>query len=62
MRLAFGFVFDSACPAVDAAARAGPGIGPPNPSVPLAPDAWIERFAEFPLLDQPGTTCRHDLA
>jgi CubicO group peptidase (beta-lactamase class C family) len=30
------------------------GIGPPNPSVPPEPDEWIRRFAELPLIHQPG--------
>ena len=62
MRLGFGFVFEADCAAVGAAAQAGLGIGPPDPSVPLSPDAWIERFAKLPLLEQPGTVWRYDLA
>lgn len=62
MRLGFGFVFEADCPAVGAAARAGLGIGPPDPSVPLGPEAWIARFAELPLLEQPGSTWRYELA
>ncbi len=62
MRLGFGFVFETDCAAVGAAAEAGLGIGPPDPSVPLSPDAWIERFAKLPLLEQPGTVWRYDLA
>jgi len=62
MRLGFGFVFEADCPAVGVAAQAGLGIGPPDPSVPLSPDAWIERFAKLPLLEQPGTVWRYDLA
>lgn len=62
MRLGFGFVFEADCPAVGLAAQAGLGIGPPDPSVPLSPDAWIERFAKLPLLEQPGTVWRYDLA
>ena len=60
MRL--GFVFEADCPAVGVAAQAGLGIGPPDPSVPLSPDAWIEQFAKLPLLEQPGTVWRYDLA
>ncbi len=30
-------------------------LGWADPSVPLSPDAWIERFATLPLLEQPGT-------
>lgn len=62
MRLGFGFVFEQDCPAVGAAASAGLGIGPPDPSVPLSPDAWIARFAELPLLEQPGAVWRYDLS
>jgi CubicO group peptidase (beta-lactamase class C family) len=62
MRLGFGFVSEADCAAVSAAALAGLGIGPPDPSVPLGPDVWIERFAKLPLLEQPGTVWRHDLA
>lgn len=62
MRLGFGFVFEAACPTVGLAAQAGLGIGPPDPSVPLSPDAWIERFKKLPLLEQPGTVWRYDLA
>lgn len=62
MRLGFGFVFDGDCPALGVAAEVGLGIGPPDPSVPLTPDAWIARFAELPLLEQPGTVWRYDLS
>lgn len=62
MRLGFGFVFEADCPALRVAAQAGLGIGPPDPSVPLTPDAWIARFADLPLLEQPGTVWRYDLA
>lgn len=62
MRLGFGFVFEQDCPAVAAAADAGLGIGPPDPSVQLSPEEWIARFAELPLLEQPGTVWRYDLA
>lgn len=62
MRLGFGFVFEAECPTLSTAAGAGLGIGPPDPAVPLTPDAWISRFAELPLLEQPGTVWRYDLA
>ncbi|MEC3973688.1 serine hydrolase domain-containing protein [Amycolatopsis sp. H20-H5] len=29
-------------------------IGPPKPATPLAPDEWLRRFGELPLLHQPG--------
>lgn len=62
MRLGFGFVFEGDCPVLSLAAEAQLGIGPPDPSVPLTPDTWIARFAELPLLEQPGTVWRYDLA
>lgn len=62
MRLGFGFVFEADCAAVGAASQAGLGIGPPDPSVPLTPDVWVERFAKLPLLEQPGAVWRYDLA
>lgn len=58
MRLGFGFVFEADSPAVRAAAEAGLGLGPPDPSVALTPDEWIARFARLPLLEQPGTVWR----
>ncbi|MDH6108800.1 CubicO group peptidase (beta-lactamase class C family) [Kitasatospora sp. MAP12-15] len=54
LRMGFGFVFDSPCPVFERAAAAGLGLGPPDPSVPLGPDAWVARFAELPLMHQPG--------
>jgi CubicO group peptidase (beta-lactamase class C family) len=62
MRLGFGFVFECESPAVAAAAAAGLGIGPPDPSVRLTSDEWIARFAQLPLLEQPGQVWRYDLA
>lgn len=40
MRMGFGFVFESTCPAVEAAAAAGLGFGPPDPPAAPAPDEW----------------------
>lgn len=62
MRLGFGFVFERGSPALRAAAAAGLGTGPPDPSVPLTPDAWIARFADLTLLERPGTVWRYDVA
>lgn len=62
MRMGFGFVFDSDCPAVEAAAAAGLGFGPPDPPALPAPSDWISRFAALPLLEQPGTVWRYELA
>jgi len=42
-------------PVVAAAAEAGLAtIGPPQPDAFVAPDTWIARFGELPLLAQPG--------
>ena len=62
MRLGFGFAFEADSPAVRAAAQAGLGMGPPDPSSPLTADAWVARFAELPLLEQPGTAWRYEMA
>lgn len=62
MRMGFGFVFESDCPTVDAAAVAGLGFGPPDPSTPLTSNDWVTRFAALPLLEQPGTVWRYELA
>lgn len=62
MRMGFGFVFETECPTFDVAVRAGLGFGPPDPSLPLTPDEWIGRFAELPLLEQPGSTWRYELS
>jgi CubicO group peptidase (beta-lactamase class C family) len=62
MRMGFGFVFDEPCPTLELAAAAGLGIGPPDPANPLTPDEWIARFAELPLLRQPGADWMYDLA
>ncbi|WP_165845385.1 serine hydrolase domain-containing protein [Streptacidiphilus pinicola] len=62
MRMGFGFVFDTPCPAFERAAAAGLGLGPPDPSVPLTPDAWVARFAELPLMHQPGADWMYELS
>ena len=62
MRMGFGFVFESACPAVDEAEASGLGFGPPDPAAMPAPDEWVARFASLPLLEQPGTVWRYELA
>jgi CubicO group peptidase (beta-lactamase class C family) len=62
MRMGFGFVFGEPCPTLELAARAGLGIGPPDPANPLTPDEWIARFGELPLLRQPGADWMYDLA
>ncbi|GAA2143303.1 serine hydrolase [Kitasatospora kazusensis] len=60
MRMGFGFVFDRPCPVADRAAAAGLGLGPPDPSVPIGPDEWVARFAELPLMHQPGADWRYE--
>ncbi|MHA7207799.1 serine hydrolase domain-containing protein [Arthrobacter sp. MDT1-65] len=62
MRMGFGFVVESKCPAVDAAEAAGLGFGPPDPPAMPPPDEWVARFASLPLLEQPGTVWRYELA
>ncbi|MBE0010257.1 class A beta-lactamase-related serine hydrolase [Arthrobacter sp. AET 35A] len=62
MRMGFGFVPESACPAMKDAEKAGLGFGPPDPSAMPSPDEWLARFARLPLLEQPGTAWRYDLA
>jgi CubicO group peptidase (beta-lactamase class C family) len=62
MRLGFGWVFESECPTVERAIELGLGFGPPDPPAPPPPDDWIERFATLPLLEQPGTVWRYELA
>jgi CubicO group peptidase (beta-lactamase class C family) len=62
MRLGFGWVFESECPAVGRATELELGFGPPDPPALPPPDEWIERFAKLPLLEQPGSVWRYELA
>lgn len=62
MRMGFGHAMSGPSAAVSAAVVAGLGFGPPDPSSPLGPDEWITRFAELPLMDQPGTTWRYEIS
>ncbi|QNE21432.1 beta-lactamase family protein [Kribbella qitaiheensis] len=64
MRLGFGFAFEvDQCPVADAAVQAGLGMGPPLPSaVSHEPDEWVRRFAELPLMEQPGRHWRYEFA
>ena len=62
MRMGFGWVFESDCPAVDRATELGLGFGPPEPQGPPPPDEWVTRFATLPLLEQPGSVWRYELA
>ena len=40
----------------------GLGFGPPDPPALPPPDEWIARFATLPLLEQPGSVWRYELA
>jgi CubicO group peptidase (beta-lactamase class C family) len=62
MRMGFGWVFESECPAVGRAIELGLGFGPPDPQGPPLPGEWIARFATLPLLEQPGGVWRYELA
>jgi CubicO group peptidase (beta-lactamase class C family) len=62
MRLGFGWVFESECAAVDAATELELGVGPPDPPALPSPDEWVARFAKLPLLEQPGSVWRYELA
>ncbi|MGC4944471.1 serine hydrolase domain-containing protein [Kribbella sp. DT2] len=64
MQLGFGFAFEvDSCPVADAAVAAGLGMGPPMPSaIPHGPDEWIRRFAELPLMEQPGRQWRYEFS
>lgn len=62
MRLGFGWVFEAECPAVDRARALGLGFGPPDPPALPPPDEWLARFATLPLLEQPGSVWRYELA
>jgi CubicO group peptidase (beta-lactamase class C family) len=61
LRMGFGFVLDSPCPLFDRAVAAGLGFGPPDPALALAPDDWVARFAELPLMHQPGADWMYEL-
>jgi CubicO group peptidase (beta-lactamase class C family) len=62
MRMGFGWVFESACPAVGRAIELELGFGPPDPQGPPLPGEWITRFATLPLLEQPSSVWRYELA
>lgn len=62
MRMGFGWVWDRDCPTLDAALDVGVGLGPPDPAGLPAPEAWLARFAPFPLLHHPGRAWRYDLS
>jgi len=52
-RMGFGGYFGP-CPVNDAAAPLQLSVGPPQPSLPPAPDEWMRRFGTLPLMFQPG--------
>ena len=62
MRMGFGWVFESECPAVAKAIELELGFGPPDPRGPPRPEEWIARFATLPLLEQPASVWRYELA
>jgi CubicO group peptidase (beta-lactamase class C family) len=64
MRLGFGFAFEvDECAVAEAAFAAGLGMGPPKPSaIPHSPDEWVRRFAELPLMEQPGRHWRYEFS
>jgi CubicO group peptidase (beta-lactamase class C family) len=62
MRMGFGWVFESECPAVGRAMELDLGFGPPDPQGPPPSDEWMARFATLPLLEQPGSVWRYELA
>ena len=62
MRMGFGWVFESESPAVGRAIELELGFGPPDPQGPPVPAEWIARFATLPLLEQPGSVWRYELA
>ncbi|GAA1526684.1 serine hydrolase domain-containing protein [Kribbella lupini] len=64
MQLGFGFAFEvDKCPVAEAAFAAGLGMGPPMPSaIPHSPDEWVRRFAELPLMEQPGRHWRYEFS
>ena len=55
-RMGFGLVLapPGSSPILQAPSELLLGQGPPNPSVPPAPDEWIRRFGTLPLMHQPG--------
>jgi CubicO group peptidase (beta-lactamase class C family) len=52
-RMGFGGYFGP-CPVNDVAAPLQLSVGPPQPSLPPAPDEWMRRFSTLPLMCQPG--------
>lgn len=54
--LGFGVLFDPTLPIQQAIDARQLTNGPPVPATPWTPDEWIARFAELPLMHQPGET------
>jgi len=55
-RLGFGFSLAPDTPIEQAERHLQLGtLGPPKPATPHDPDEWLRRFAELPLMQQPGT-------
>ena len=63
MRMGFGFVMGlpDAYPILAAADERRLGMGPPEPATPHGPDEWIRRFAELPLMHQPGERWMYEM-
>jgi CubicO group peptidase (beta-lactamase class C family) len=55
-RAGFGLLMGAAdaYPILRAAGNAGVAVGPPKMATPPEPDEWLRRFAELPLMHQPG--------
>ena len=54
--LGFGLQFDPSLPISAAIDERKLVNGPPVPATPWTPDEWIAKFAELPLMAQPGAT------
>ncbi|HEY0783959.1 MAG TPA: serine hydrolase domain-containing protein [Thermoanaerobaculia bacterium] len=63
LRLGFGYPMTAAThwPILVAARERGFLLGPPHPQSVVPPDEWLRRFAELPLLHQPGERWMYDL-